>query len=375
MTELSAPFAPDWVLAPGESVLDLAEERGWTQGELAQRLGYSEKHISQLINGKVPITVDAAQRLERVLGSSMDFWLKLEANYQKHKARLEATERHACWISWLDELPVKELMSSGAIAKARIDAKNKPSIVESCLCFFGVASPEEWRGHYGGMQVAFRRSRDEQSDVGAISAWLRLGEQVAEKLDGPKYDKARFENALSEIRGLTCTAPEFFEPRMRELLRDAGVLLALVPAIPRAHVSGVARWLNPTRPLIQLSLYGKTNDKFWFTFFHEAAHILLHADSKEAKKSIFLDDPNANHSPDPREQEANQWAGNVLIPQEYSHALGTLRTKEAVRAFATSIGIHPGIVVGRLQHDHIIDPSWMNDLKLSFRFTAEKPDA
>ena len=375
MTELSAPFAPDWVLAPGESVLDLAEERGWTQGELAQRLGYSEKHISQLINGKVPITVDAAQRLERVLGSSMDFWLKLEANYQQHKARLEATERHACWISWLDELPVKELMSSGAIAKARIDAKNKPSIVESCLCFFGVASPEEWRGHYGGMQVAFRRSRDEQSDVGAISAWLRLGEQVAEKLDGPKYDKARFENALSEIRGLTCTAPEFFEPRMRELLRDAGVLLALVPAIPRAHVSGVARWLNPTRPLIQLSLYGKTNDKFWFTFFHEAAHILLHADSKEAKKSIFLDDPNANHSPDPREQEANQWAGNVLIPQEYSHALGTLRTKEAVRAFATSIGIHPGIVVGRLQHDHIIDPSWMNDLKLSFRFTAEKPDA
>ena len=375
MTELSAPFAPDWVLAPGESVLDLAEERGWTQGELAQRLGYSEKHISQLINGKVPITVDAAQRLERVLGSSMDFWLKLEANYQQHKARLEATERHACWISWLDELPVKELMSSGAIAKARIDAKNKPSIVESCLRFFGVASPEEWRGHYGGMQVAFRRSRDEQSDVGAISAWLRLGEQVAEKLDGPKYDKARFENALSEIRGLTCTAPEFFEPRMRELLHDAGVLLALVPAIPRAHVSGVARWLNPTRPLIQLSLYGKTNDKFWFTFFHEAAHILLHADSKEAKKSIFLDDPNANHSPDPREQEANQWAGNVLIPQEYSHALGTLRTKEAVRAFATSIGIHPGIVVGRLQHDHIIDPSWMNDLKLSFRFTAEKPDA
>ena len=375
MTELSAPFAPDWVLAPGESVLDLAEERGWTQGELAQRLGYSEKHISQLINGKVPITVDAAQRLERVLGSSMDFWLKLEANYQKHKARLEATERHACWISWLDELPVKELMSSGAIAKARIDAKNKPSIVESCLRFFGVASPEEWHGHYGGMQVAFRRSRDEQSDVGAISAWLRLGEQVAEKLDGPKYDKARFENALSEIRGLTCTAPEFFEPRMRELLRDAGVLLALVPAIPRAHVSGVARWLNPTRPLIQLSLYGKTNDKFWFTFFHEAAHILLHADSKEAKKSIFLDDPNANHSPDPREQEANQWAGNVLIPQAYSRALGTLRTKEAVRAFATSIGIHPGIVVGRLQHDHIIDPSWMNDLKLSFRFTAENPDA
>ena len=93
MTELSAPFAPDWVLPPGESILDLAEERGWTQGELARRLGYSEKHIRLLINGKVPVTLDAAQRLERVLGSSMDFWMSLEANYQRHKARLEAAER------------------------------------------------------------------------------------------------------------------------------------------------------------------------------------------------------------------------------------------------------------------------------------------
>lgn len=368
MAELSAPFAPDWVLPPGESILDLAEERGWKQGELAQRLGYTEKHISQLINGKVPVTVDAAQRLERVLGSSIDFWLALEANYQKHKARLEAAERHAGWVSWLDELPVKELMGAGAIAKARVDAKHKPALVEACLRFFGVASPDEWRAHYGGMQMAFRRSRAEQSDVGAISAWLRLGEQQAEKLDSPKYDKARFEKSLRLIRALTCEGPEAFEPKMRELLRGAGVRLVLVPAIPRACVSGVARWLSPTRPLIQLSLYGKTNDKFWFTFFHEAAHILLHAGSKEEKKSIFLDDPNAAHSTDPREQEANQWSGDWLIPAQSVSELASLRSKDAVRAFARRIGIHSGIVVGRLQHDHLIDPSWMNDLKQSFRF-------
>ncbi len=368
MTELSAPFAPDWVLPPGESILDIAEERGWTQAELAQRLGYSEKHMSQLINGKVPLTVDAAQRLERVVGSTMDFWLALEANYQKHKARLEAAERHAGWVPWLEELPLKELMACEAIPKLRLDNKHKPGLVEACLRFFGVATPDEWRSHYGGMQVAFRRSRAEQSDVGAISAWLRLGEQQAEKLDGPKYDKARFEKALHTIRGLTSELPEVFEPQMRKLLHEAGVLLVLVPAIPRAHVSGVARWLSPTRPLIQLSLYGKTNDKFWFSFFHEAAHILLHANSKEEKKSIFLDDPNAAHTDDPREHEANQWSGNSLIPSQYVQSLASLRTKAAVIDFAQRIGVHPGIVVGRLQHDKLIDPSWMNDLKQSFRF-------
>ncbi|ALU91189.1 conserved hypothetical DNA binding protein [Herbaspirillum rubrisubalbicans M1] len=367
-TDLSAPFAPDWILPPGQSVLDLAEERGWTQSELAQRLGYTEKHVSQLINGKVALTVDAAQRLERVLGSSMDFWLTLEANFQKHLARLEAAERHAAWVSWLDELPLKELMGCGAIAKQRVDGKHKPDLVEACLRFFGVATPDEWRAHYGGMQMAFRRTRSEQSDVGAISAWLRLGEQQVEKLDGPKYDRARFEKSLEAIRGLTQLAPEVFEPKLRSLLHEAGVSLVLVPAITRSHVSGVARWLSPTRPLIQLSLYGKSNDKFWFSFFHEAAHILLHANSREEKKSIFLDDPNAADTKNPQEREADAWAGNWLIPAEFVKTLPRLKTKVEVKEFASLIGVHPGIVVGRLQHDGLIAPSWMNELKQSLRF-------
>ena len=102
MTELSAPFAPDWVSPPGESILDIAEERGWTQAELTKRLGYTEKHVSQLINGKASLSVDAALRLERVVGGTVDFWLAREANYQNRKAKLEAAKRHAGWVSWLD---------------------------------------------------------------------------------------------------------------------------------------------------------------------------------------------------------------------------------------------------------------------------------
>jgi HTH-type transcriptional regulator/antitoxin HigA len=370
MTDMSAPFAPDWATPPGESILDLAEERGWTQIELARRLGYTEKHISQLINGKVALTVDAAQRLERVLGSTLDFWLALEANYRKHTARLEAAATHASWASWLDELPVKELMACGAIPKVTMSAKNKPGLVDACLRFFGVAAPDDWRVHYGGMQVAFRRTRPDQSDVGAISAWLRLGEQQAERLDGPPYDAQRFEQALHAIRRLSVEAPEVFLPQMQRLLHEAGVTLVLVPALPRARVSGVARWLTPSRPMIQLSLYGKSNDKFWFSFFHEAAHVLLHAASKEDRKSNFLDDPNAAHTDDPKEHEANVWAGEWLIPSTHRATLASLRSKAAVKGFAAQLGIHPGIVVGRLQHDGLVAPSWMNDLKQSMQLQA-----
>ena len=361
---MDAPFAPDWASPPGDTILDLIEERGWTQADLAARLGFSQKHVNQLVKGKVPLTEEAALRLAQALGTSAGFWLTREARYRERVVRLESASRHAAWAPWLDEIPVKDLMKAGAIPKHRIDARSRPTLVDECLRFFGVASPDEWRRCYLGMEGAFRKSRAEQSDVGAISAWLRLGEREAEKLDSRTYDRSSFQAALREIRGLTVDPPEVFEPQVRALLCRAGVGFVLVPAIPRAHVSGVARWLTPRHPLIQLSLYGKTNDRFWFTFFHEAAHLLLHAADK---KSVWLDDPNSKPATDRAEEEADSWAADQLIPPKYATGLTGLHTKASVRAFARQIGVHPGIVVGRLQHDRLISFKHMNDLKASFR--------
>lgn len=368
MTNLGVSFRPDWVSPPGETIIDLIEEREWSQAELAQRLGYTPKHLNQLIKGKAALTEDAALRLERVLGSTANFWLNREAKYREHLARIEAQERYQNWIDWLDKLPLSDLKKAGVISNERLTAQSKPEIVERLLRFFCVASPEQWQQRYdAGMQVAFRRTRATQSDIGAISSWLRLGEIEAEKLDGPNYNRAKFEKALKHIRNLTIQPPEQFEPELRRHCHEAGVAFVLVPAIPRAHVSGVARWLNAHRPLIQLSLYGKTNDKFWFTFFHEAAHILLHSEDSGEKKTIYLDDFNANNQDSKEEHEANQWAGEFLIPPIYDSRLTELRSKEAVTGFSQEISIHPAIVVGRLQHDGVIEPSWMNDLKVSFQ--------
>lgn len=363
MTTPQTAWYPDWVSPPGETITDLLEEKDWTQLELAGRLGYNKKHLNQLIKGKAALTEDAALRLERVLGSTASFWLNREAKYREHLARIEVHELNQKSITWLDKLPLNELKKAGVIPNERITAKAKPDLVERLLRFFGVASPEQWQEHYEtGMQLAFRRTRETQSDMGAISAWLRLGEIEVEKLDSPNYNQSEFKKVLQRIRQFTMQSPEVFEPEMRRLCHEAGVVFVMVPAIPKAHVSGVARWLNPHKPLIQLSLYGKTNDKFWFTFFHEAAHILLHADGK---KTIYLDDLNSDCQ-DPQEEQANQWAREFLIPVKYHNRLSALRNREAVKNFSEEIGIHAGIIVGRLQHDKVIEPSWMNDLKVSF---------
>lgn len=357
MTEGRTKFSPDWISPPGDTIADLLEERGWTQKEFAKRMGSSTKQISLLINGKAPITQETALKLERVVGSTAGFWLNREVQYRERLHRLQDSQNLEKWGGWLDELPVKELMDAGTIDKARLTSKHKPGVVDDMLHFYGVASPDDWRAQYQNMAVAFRSAKKEH-DIGSVSAWLRLGEINTENTETSPYSASRFAKILENIRGLTTKDPEEFKDEMQRLCKDAGVLLIFIPAIPRAHVSGAARWLNG-HPLIQLSFYGKTNDKFWFSFFHEAAHILKHA-----RHAVFLDDsldPDSEHSDE--EEEANKFASEILIPIEYNKYLPTLQSKRAVKEFSAMIGIHPGIVVGRLQHEGLIKPSWMNDLK------------
>ena len=364
MTKTTYSFTPDWVSPPGDTIADLLEERDWTQTQLAERLGFTEKHVSQMINGKASIGEETAVKLANVLGSTAEFWLNREAQYRARLAELEQEERLKQSVSWLEELPVKELRKQGVISNQRLVDKNKPRVVKEVLQFFGVASPEEWRSYYVGMECAFRRTRESQSNVGAIAAWIRQGEIIAEQRHCPKYSKAEFKKAVKEIRSLTVLPPEEFEPKMRKLCCDAGVALVLVPSIPKAHVSGMARWLNPHKAVIQLSLYGKQNDRFWFTFFHEAAHILLHD-----KEGIFLDEwDKGTPVRSKQEEEADAWSREFLIPPKYEGELVGLKSESEIIAFADKIGIHPAIVVGRLQHDGLIKyQSYLNHLKESFQ--------
>lgn len=355
-------FVPDWVSPPGETILDLVEERDWSQAELASRLGISAKHLNQLIKGKVALTFETAIRLERVLGSTVGFWISRESRYREHLARIESERTYERWVSWLDSLPLDDLKRVGVIPNERLTAARKPKIVETLLTFFGVASPDEWSSHYASMKASFRRTKEEQADVGAIAAWLRLGEKVAEGITAPKYNRTKFERAVRSIRECTRLEASEFQPILVNRCLEAGVKVVFVQYIKKAHVSGVARWLNNHSPVIQMSLYGKTNDKFWFTFFHEAAHILLHSGEKEA---IFLDDIDFPQT-SAEEKEANEWARDLLIPPSEKFELVGLRFDDEIAAFADRLNIHPGIVVGRLQHEgqvHYGTP--LNRLKVS----------
>ena len=367
MTEERVLYEPQTVTAPGETLADLLEEQNMTQTELAERMGRPLKTINQVINGKKAITPETAVQLERVFRVPADYWIKHEGEYRAYLARQQEEENYDDWFGWFDNMPINELKKIGMLPDLYNRGKNRPVLLRNLLQFFGVVSPDQWESIYGNMRTAYRRSMAESSDLYAVTAWLRMGELQAADMPCPRFDRHRFEAALSEIRALTVLPPEEFEPQLKQICAGAGVVLALVPMLPCARVSGAARWING-RPIIQLSLYGKKNDRFWFTFFHEAGHLLRHS-----HKLVFLDEKWNGADLGDIEAEANTFAAQWLIPSEHDLELPKLRSKADVIEFSNRVGIHPGIVVGRLQHDGIIEQSWMNDLKVTLAWNAE-PD-
>jgi Zn-dependent peptidase ImmA (M78 family) len=150
---------------------------------------------------------------------------------------------------------------------------------------------------------------------------------------------------------------------MRTLCSDSGVALTFIPELPRTRLCGATLWLAPDKALISLSLRYKSDDQFWFSFFHEAGHIVLHG-----KKDVFIEEHGLGGGA--QEDAADEYARGLLFPdsryEEYVKQ-GRFYASDIV-AFAKSVNLSPGIVVGRLQHDNHIKYEWHNRLKRRFEF-------
>ncbi|RKY17569.1 MAG: XRE family transcriptional regulator [Planctomycetota bacterium] len=351
---------------PGEILAEAMEERGIQNAELARRAGLSEKHVSQLINARVPLSMDVALQLERVLGIPARLWINLEFNYRAEQKRDQLRADMAGYAHWMRAFPVAAMRKAGYFGQATV-GQSVPDRVEALLEFFGVTSPRAWESEWAHATGRFRKSPRFNPDGRALTAWLRRAEieSAAIRCEGFRAD--RFRRVMQAARSLSTSAPEVFVPELVSLCASSGVALTLIPALPKLAISGVTRWKGPAKALVSLSLRHRSDDQLWFSFFHECCHVLEHK-----TKAIYIDSA-ADPDGDPVEQRANAFARDVLIPpDDYARLVqGGRPSLAAIKAFAVSIGISPGIVVGRLQHEGVLGHQHGNGLKRRFAWEFE----
>lgn len=352
---MSENFTPDWFSPPGSTIAMLMARKGLSAGELAARMQTDVSFVLRLISGTERIGSRVAGLLATNIGATEAFWTSRQKRYDAalHDTANSISSDGA--RAWLRALPIKDMAAAGWIAPPSRD-----NALQAALAYFGVTSPEEWRERYAAHATlfAYRTSQSFVSKLGALAAWLRQGELQAATIDCAKWDPQKFGHELKVIRGLTrLKRPHMFMKRLRDHCAAAGVAIVFVKAPVGCRASGATRFINPDRAMIILSFRHLSDDHFWFSFFHEAGHLLLHGPD-----ASFIDGDAAEETD--KEQEANAFAASTLIPlHEQDRLLELGANVNRIVRFAVSIGISPGIVVGQMQHFGVLRPNQRNSLK------------
>lgn len=357
---------------PGEMVQEYLEHNGWSQRDLARRTDLTPKTISEICNGKAPITPPTALAFEKAFRRPAHLWLNFQRQFDEAQARDRESAKSLQWVDWVRRFPLKEMRERG------FSLPERHSDVDTLLGFFGVSSPEGWSSVWNAYAVAYRQTHAFRTREESIAAWVREVEIEAREFDLSEFDEQLLVSSLKGLRELSRKrVDDAMMGSLQEICATAGVAVVLVPELPNTGISGCARWLSDKKAVVGLTLRYKTDDQLWFTLFHELGHILLHRN----KRSFVVDNAAEDLGDrviDPEmqqyESEANRFSSDTLIPP--SELGGFLRrkvfTSESIHDFAEHIGIGPGIVVGRLQHDHILKPHQGNSLKQTLNWALKE---
>ena len=352
-------FEPDCAVSPARTLLETLECMKMTQKELATRTGLTEQTIVRILKSEQPITFETANKLEMVTKVPARLWNNMEMNYRQQLSKIKQAKNLEYDIDWLKGIPVKELMMRGEISKETTGS----DLVHETLKFYGVSSVDAWNDVWCEPKVAARRSDCFETQTGPASAWIRLGEVQAQDIPTSPYKKEKFKEALLLIRELTTKNPTIFIDEMRTLCANSGVALSLVKEVKKVPWNGASKWLSPDKAMILLSLRGKGEDLFWFSFFHEAYHI-LHGE----RRRLYIAEKN---STDPEERKADHFAAEILIPAKYNERITACSSKQEIVDLAQILNICPGIVAGRYRH---LTRNWtyFKDLTKTFDWTENE---
>ncbi len=338
---MSLNLIPARVPSPGRIIRRELEARGWTQKDLATITGRPEQMISQIVNARKQITPETALQLAAAFGTSVDFWLNLETNYQLHEACQTYDASEIQRKSRLHSIaPVTELLRRGWIT-----AQESLDSLEQAVCqFLDIAYPSQ-TPH---LAVNFHQSEAYTPEKAAQIAWVKRVEHLAREQEVTDFDRAQLEMALPDLLAFAASVEGV--QHIPDFLQKLGVHFLIVPHLPGTYLDG-ATFVLDNHPVVALTLRHDRIDNFWFTLLHELAHIIA------GHEGLYLDDLD-QEAEEQAEIEANRLARDWLVDAEalkqFIAATSPYFSHTEIERFATTQNRHPGIIVGRLHHDEVI---------------------
>lgn len=325
------------VFPPGEFLREELDARGWLQADFAAVVGKDAKTVSEIISGRRCITPEMAMLIGEALGTGAAVWLNLENDYQLHKAAaIRPAQNHvARKASIYEKYPVREMVKRGWLSTSKDIDKLEAELEQ----FFSRPN----------FPYAARRSNIENKEP-LINAWLNCANNIARNLPAKPYSETKLARALNDLKSLLAEPREMVQiPR---ILTEAGIRFLLVEQLSNSGIDGVCFWLDTNNPVVALSTRLDRIDNFWITLIHELQHVKYRHGQDFAMLDIDIMHRSSDLSDE--EQLADAGAAEFLVSRKeienFVARVSPFFSSTRIRGFARRIGVHPGIVVGQLQH-------------------------
>lgn len=335
---------------PGQLIEALLAERGWTKRTLAIVLGAEETGINRLVSDKRPVSASMAITLEEVFGIPAETFLDLQKAYDLATARISArpdpgrkTRAHL-----FGGLPVSEMIKRCWIEAD--DVRNVSQIELSLAKFFGVSTPDEIEI----LPHAAKKTVVGPDVTPTQLAWLYRVRSISSEMITAPYSDQAAHSAIGKLRGLRKHPEEL--RKIPRILSECGIRFLLVETLPSAKIDGVCFWLNDRAPVVAMTMRHDRIDNFWFVLRHELEHVIQGHGKSAPAIDADLDGENAGAGANIPEEEriANLAAASFCVPTAMLDAFIARKapffSERDLLGFAQTIGVHPGLVAGQIQH-------------------------
>lgn len=328
------PVVPD----PVEAILFRLDQAGMARKDLVPLIGSASK-VSEILARKRPLSLAMIRRLHSGLGIPAEV---LIAGSDIQDMAAESPELNYA------RFPLKEMQARGCFAGFQGKAgRLKDDAEEMVRGFLRDLVPADAAPVL--MRAPMHQRGERSADGEALLAWrLCVLKRARATTELRPYKKGtvttRWMRELARLSAFD-TGPTL----AREYLARAGIALVIEPHFKGTYLDGAAM-LDQGRPVVALTLRHDRLDNFWFVLLHELAHVAKHLDPEHP---FFVDDLDRSDGNDRQEREADEIAGEALIPaaEWMVSAVQASHTAGNAQALADRLRIHPAIVAGRVRHE------------------------
>jgi HTH-type transcriptional regulator/antitoxin HigA len=344
-------------IGPGEMLKVELEALGWSQDDFAGITGMSLKAVNELLNDKTALTVETARLISKAIGTSAEAWLRLDAAFRlRHLEESEREKEAERYGSVMKVMPVREMVKKGWLPP--YDSASR--LLREARDFWEVKEPD-----FGFLEKrtdpCLRRSQGrEYYEKFYALAWTRKAELSAAKWKLPVFDKIRAKVIGTRIPELS--REEEGIDRFIAELGASGIGFIVLSHLRKTYLDGAALFVKKNPFIVYTGRYDR-NDNFWFTAAHELAHIALGHLKKEGDH--ILDE--LKDAAESEQEKAADKLASVYLKMDavlaFCEPYRQYLSRERIRRCADALGLHPGIVVGTLQHEGLLSYKNLNNEK------------